>query len=267
MRVLILGILTAGLVAPPSHAVDTVTCQGKPATIVQSEGVVEGTGGDDVIVGGHDTEVRARGGADTICVSGGHVDGGPGVDSVELRGIDHEEFSTLTDLEHLDVTTDFGIDAVDLRWTEVPAVLSGSIDGGDSEDLVRARAPERVRLDLQRGRVTLGPGLGLAIGGFENATAVAPRVRLVGDRARNYLRLSGCDLAARGGDGRDRLWLLDKLVAETCRGARLTGQDGNDKLRGGARGDVLLGGRGRDRADGGPGLDTCAAEKEFGCER
>lgn len=142
------------------------------------------------------------------------------MDSVEVRGIDHEEFSTLTDLEHLDVTTDFGIDAVDLRWTEVPAVLSGSVDGGDSED-----------------------------------------------RARNYLRLSGCDLAARGGDGRDRLWLLDKLVAETCRGARLKGQDGNDKLRGGARGDALLGGRGRDRADGGPGLDTCAAEKEFGCER
>jgi Ca2+-binding RTX toxin-like protein len=265
VRCLVLSVVAAALVAPGAQAADGETCQGKPATIVQTTGTVQGTGGDDVIVGGHDTKVVAGSGEDTVCGTGGQVDGGAGVDSVEVRGIDHEEFMTLTDLEHLDVDLAVGIDGVRLKWTETPAELSGSINGGDDTDIVTARA-EHVTVDLQKGRIKLGPGASLTVGGFENAGAFGRRARLRGDDERNYLYISGCDIAARGGEGRDRLWVPRKKVVGDCDGALLRGGSGNDKFRGTPRNDVLVGGPGRDVADGNAGIDTCVAEKEYDCE-
>jgi Ca2+-binding RTX toxin-like protein len=262
-----LALLTAGLPAPTAQAVaDAVECQGQPATIVQSEGIVEGTDGDDVIVGGRDTKIRAGKGDDTICVTGGRVRGGQGRDSVEMRGTDNEDFVLLRDIEDVDVETGWGLDGVRLLWSRTPDVLTGTIDGGDSDDVVSARAG-RVTVDLMRGRVTVGRDAFLSLTGFENAAAEGFRARVLGDDERNRLYLSGCRIAAEGRGGNDLIDVLQHAVGAACAGGRVRGQGGNDRLRGGKKADVLLGGAGRDRADGGPGVDRCVAEKEYGCER
>ena len=88
----------------PVAAVDRRSClpqpptrpaRASPPTIVQPEGIVQGTDGDDVIVGGAETKVRAGEGDDTICVTGGRVEGGDGDDSAEMRGTDGADFVEL----------------------------------------------------------------------------------------------------------------------------------------------------------------------------
>lgn len=87
------ALLIIGLVMViPSTDVDAAppTCDGKPATIVGTEGddVLRGTDGDDVIVGlgGHDRLV-GRGGNDTLCGYAGEdtLVGGSG-DDVMIGG-------------------------------------------------------------------------------------------------------------------------------------------------------------------------------------
>ena len=86
------ALLIVGVVMViPSPAADAAPplCDGKPATIVGTEGDddLRGTNGDDVIVGlgGHDL-IKGRGGNDTLCGNGGRdtLVGGPGDDV--LRG-------------------------------------------------------------------------------------------------------------------------------------------------------------------------------------
>jgi Ca2+-binding RTX toxin-like protein len=266
-----LAIAVAGpaVSVPASAHATAAECQGKPATIVQSEGIVTGTAGDDVIVGGATTKVLAGAGDDTVCTTGGDVDGGAGVDSVEMRS-DGEYSPQLTDLEHLDVVSDNSLAGVSLTWTETPRVLTGSVvrpAAGTLDGGVVARA-ERVTVDLQQGFIKLGPGLALAIDGFKDAYGIGGHVRLQGDDQRNYLHLSGCNAVARGGDGNDHMWIERHKGAGDCAPARLLGQRGNDRLNGSRRGDVLIGGPGRgDTADGWSGNDLCIAEKKDDCER
>src|SRR5262245_43346108 len=87
LRVALAGVLVApaALVASgaaaPSYAAST--CQGHLATIEGTGGILTGTERADVIVShGRDTEVRALGGNDLICVEGGDVSTGAGDDSV-----------------------------------------------------------------------------------------------------------------------------------------------------------------------------------------
>jgi Ca2+-binding RTX toxin-like protein len=71
---------------PPGQA--TPTCNGKPATIVGTDGGenIEGTRGPDVIVGlgGNDINILGRGGSDVICGGRGwdFLWGGPGNDTL-----------------------------------------------------------------------------------------------------------------------------------------------------------------------------------------
>ena len=72
---------TVAVAAPP-------LCDGKPATIVGTEGDddLRGTDGDDVIVGlGGDDLIKGRGGNDTLCGNAGkdRLVGGPGDDVIE----------------------------------------------------------------------------------------------------------------------------------------------------------------------------------------
>ena len=118
-----------------------------------------------------------------------------------------------------------------------------------------------LRVDLRRGRVRLGEGLGFALSGVDDIGITARKIRAVGNYGRNFFFLSGCDVVARGADGNDRLWVTDKKVARTC-GVRLYGQAGNDKMIGTNRNDVLVGGQGRDRADAGGGRKESLHRRE-----
>ena len=95
--------LTLGL---PAHAAPTITCQGKPATVVGSTG----TEGDDVmvVVPQRDVTAQALGGDDTICIAaapeGGIrsviVDAGAGDDTVvnESADVDDVWYTTILGL-------------------------------------------------------------------------------------------------------------------------------------------------------------------------
>ncbi len=268
------AVAVAGLtVAVPVPAQATAAlCQGKPATIEQADGTVQGTAGDDVIVGGARTNVLAGAGNDTVCTIGGDVDGGPGEDSIEMRlAAGNDWGATLKDLEHFDVDFLDTLANASLRWTETPAVLTGSIGrpapAGTFDGSVIAKA-EKVTVDLKRGFVKLGPGLVLTVDGFKDASAVGRKVRVRGDDQRNYFHVAGCDVVASGGDGNDHMWIERNKFAGNCAPARLLGQRGHDRLYGGKTNDVLIGGPGRgDTAVGGPGKDVCIAENEGECER
>jgi Ca2+-binding RTX toxin-like protein len=282
---LALALALAGLpLAAPAQAA-AETCQGKEATIVKKTGTVVGTDGDDVIVGGAYTIVQAGAGNDTVCVTGGKVDGGTGVDSIEMVGEPYDEGSgpTITDFELLDVRTFFHLGIVNLEWTEVPSELSGTViasyDAGPraaamvlDNPTVYLKAPEAseygLRVDRRSQQVSLGEGLVFSLTGVNDIGMTAHRIRAFGDDARNYFFLIGCDVVARGGDGNDRLWMTDyKTIDKSCPGARLFGQRGPDKLAGTNRNDTLIGGQDKDRAYGGAGKDRCVAEKKGACER
>jgi Tol biopolymer transport system component len=66
-----------------------VTCQGLPADNVSTEGVIEGTAGGDVLVGGAGANtIRSFGGDDVICAGRGRdtVSGGSGADDIYGQG-------------------------------------------------------------------------------------------------------------------------------------------------------------------------------------
>jgi Ca2+-binding RTX toxin-like protein len=80
--------------APPTQCVKGATptpseggqCQGKPATVIASDGVATGTPQADVILGSKDSDlIRGRGGDDTICGRGGkdEIKGGQGEDRIQ----------------------------------------------------------------------------------------------------------------------------------------------------------------------------------------
>jgi Ca2+-binding RTX toxin-like protein len=285
-----LVLVASGIPFAASAQVAVETCQGKQVTIVQEGSEVEGTDGDDVIHASalyNGINVHAGAGDDTVCFSSGSVtystvDGGTGDDSIEARSPTSDEGRlTLRDFEHLDVKTYYHLSGIELEWTETPSVLDGSVDASYYPD---PRASARyldnptvylkvggdattLRVDLRRGRVRLGDGLGFDLTGVDDIGMTAEKLRGFGNDNRNYFFLSGCDVVARGGDGNDRLWMRDRKGDRHCPGARLYGQHGRDKLRGSDRNDRLVGGADRDRADGGNGKDRCLAEKEFTCER
>jgi Ca2+-binding RTX toxin-like protein len=265
--------VAASLLSPTGAAgVEGETCQGRPATIVQSEGVVHGTEGDDVIVGGRDTRVLALAGDDTVCVGGGRVDGAEGTDTVEVRGTDAADRVRLADVEVVDVELGAGADRIGLLPDDT-STISGRLDGGDGEDVVRVSAPDSVTVNLATRRLVLGPRQRATLSGFEGASAVSWSVasRLVGDAGDNHLRLestSDCGGRVLGGAGDDVISAGRTDVHETCLGIRAYGGPGDDLLRGSAFDDVLVGGPGRDRAVGGEdeGRDLCRAEVRRGCE-
>ena len=71
MRALSILVVVAILAVVPStsSAEDGATCQGHRPRWCSCRGIVQGTDGDDVIIGGARTKVRGHDGRDTICVT------------------------------------------------------------------------------------------------------------------------------------------------------------------------------------------------------
>ena len=215
---------SAAKAAPP-------LCDGKPATIVGTEGddVLRGTNGDDVIVGrGGDDRLMGGGGNDTLCgqrgndaLVGGSGDdvlvGGPGSDWVSYgRAPFHQDRPNGVVVRLAAGTaTGWGIDQltsieniIGSRWRDhlVGNRFSNVIKGGDGWDKIKGR------------------------------------------RGNDHL-LGGPDTDALWGDaGND---LLDGHEG----GESLYGGWGNDILRGGPGHDFLIPGGGDDIVDGGGDTD------------
>lgn len=274
MRLAALGVLATVLVNVPSAAQAADTCQGKTATIVDTDGgTVEGTDGDDVILvsGGDDrNSIVAKGGNDTICLGEGVVFAGDGRDSVYVGGEVPTEYLDIRDAEDLDITTGAGgafVQLGDIRHG------SGSVDvsGGAALTLI---GKNKVELDLEDDYVRLDDGRYDLLGN-PGVFSIARKVTLVGDSADNSLRINqyACQATIKGGKGDDKLEMAgsdgDLPFPENCgkRRPHLYGQKGDDTLTGRAFDDVLVGGPGKDAAYGGRGTNTCRAETEKNCQR
>lgn len=254
-------------------------CQGQPVTIVSNGSDAEGTNGPDVIVavaGAFNLNVDGRGGADLICVSGNpprgwhtYVDGGNGVDSLELTFGNAANSLVVQDVDVLDIDLGDGFDRLRLDRF---AHGSGRIDGGGDSAALSASVRE-FDLDLMAGVMATNDGDGrYSIDRFRQVRIQAGRVVISGDAQANRFKVNACVATVRGGRGGDTLVNLSPAHRPTfvgdCRPkVRLIGQAGDDRLTGSSADDVLVGGRGRDRADGRTGTDRCVAEKETNCER
>ncbi|MBJ7358976.1 hypothetical protein [Nocardioides sp.] len=272
------------LLAAPSTAISSATaapatCQGKVATInVDSpDGVttaVPGTASDDVISTTGSVEIEALAGDDVICMETGYVNGGDGTDAVQVQGSDAREFLDVRFAEDLDLSLGGGRDSVVLIYSSGGA---GVVRGGSGADSVIVASRQSVRADLRQHHLSIDETGSYDLRGFEEIQATGRAVTLKGDDRGNALSglTSACRITIKGRGGKDDLRVHGNglgLVPQggECRNrsTRMLGGGGNDHLRGGlAFNDTLLGGPGRDTADGRDGFDTCRAEVRRRCER
>jgi len=284
--------LAAGAVeAPPM-------CFDRPATIVGTPGddVLSGTSGDDVIVGLEGTdEITSSGGEDRVCagpndlsvdadgvpryervtVENGYVDGGPGLDRIEMG------FGARVIISRSNPTV---VDDQGRRWPErilVDNADSVQIHGGDGPDQVD------VGLAAETGQAYIDAGAGhdvvLCFGddqgescdlrggrgiGNDRLRAIgASQALVLGASGNDVLSAVEGDLELDGGPGNDALFTRD-AESETLRG-----QDGADRLvadsfvlslgphilQGGAGDDYLEGHEVSERFGGGAGTDVVHA--------
>jgi len=272
LRALSLLLAIAGLaVVAPASAADGESCQGKPATIVQKNGLVEGTDGDDVIIGGRDTVVRARGGDDVICVRGGDVSGGAGgeIDRVQVRGTGADDVVRVRNVADVRARLGAGDDRLVVRLDK-DYPIGGRIDMGEGRDELVLRFPSALILDLEDDYFTVFSVFGnVSLKRLEDVDAVARSSAIVsGDEQNNRLRVTSCSAQVSGGRGNDVLSVAKPSACDRPRRPTYAyGQRGDDVLRGAAGSDVLVGGPGRDSADGRAGRDSCDAEVLISCER
>ena len=281
MRTVIAALVLAGLVAVPAHAAEGETCQGKPATIVGGVSGAKGTEGDDVIVVRTDTtslfEVEALGGQDTICIEGpapvdhgpedivSFVDGGEGVDRLEVTASAEDDDLEVYDVEQVDIALLGGDDRLVLPDS---LILPSNVAGGTGQNRLTLSFPGRLVADLNDELLVLD-GVRSTLRAFQKVRASAYRAVLEGSAASEILQGAGCRVEVRGGKGDDFLTARAYKYGKGChvRGADLSGQQGNDRLRGTTKNDRLVGGPGRDRANGKGGIDSCDAEMRKACER
>ncbi len=222
---------TAGLILsllPATSPAQMPTCNGKEVTIVAaSEGVTNGTDGDDVILGSTQSdEISAGAGNDTICALEGDdgISGGPGSDFID------------------------GGEGTD--WLNFPV---------DSE--------AGLVVDLSAGYATWKDETDeILLGTIENVTrpgcADSAADTLIGDGDDNlFWGGSGPDLLV-GNAGDDQLFGSDNAPpSDAICVDRYEGD--HDRLEGGEGDDVLAGESGDDRLDGGPGRDALSGGGEF----
>jgi Ca2+-binding RTX toxin-like protein len=290
--------LTVALVVPstmaltgpvaPTYAAATV-CQGQPATIEGSTGIISGTEGNDVIVStGPDTDVRALGGNDLVCVVGGFVYSGLGDDSV----VSTAPAGTLTfvflsggtdsfvggaggsdvivdEISSFHVTMSGG-GTMELNPTSTPG--TGTVDFGASGGNLYAFGEKTARVDLAAQTASIDGLLTVTTVGLHHATATGCKVRMKGDDERNVLDAFGHNIVMSGGGGRDTLARVGNgfdLDLPECGAYKsvFRGEAGPDRMSGRLGDDILIGGRGHDVANGAGGVDTCRTEVRKNCER
>jgi Ca2+-binding RTX toxin-like protein len=266
---------------PAAHAaVVDETCQGQPATIVGGPGRVDGTDGDDVIVvnttSASLTEVSALGGDDTICVNGplpfdtgpedivSFVQGGLGIDSLQVVASRADDDLEVYGVESVDIRMRGGDDRLVLAALTSPSAVAG---GSGHNSLTLSAASARLVIDLEDELMEINDSAS-TLNGFTKVRASATNIDLRGSARNETLQAWGCTTEIRGGKGNDFLTAASLKGSKTCsRGALLLGQQGGDRLRGTIWNDRLVGGPGRDLANGRAGTDQCVAEAKQACER
>lgn len=241
---------------------------------------IQVTSADDVAI---DTGAQtiALGGRPTLTMkgfTGFRVVAQDGPASFSFAGSDRDEQLLMEFWEATPHTVDMGAgdDAVHYYSYGRRAAAGSTYTGGPGRDELELTLPDEVDLDLdlQRGRLALGPRrneVTIPAEGFEDATLMAEDVEVVGTGRPNLVYVLACRSRVEGRGGDDRLVAFDVVIDErlACKGSRNTflGGRGDDVLEGTFRRDRLIGGPGRDRADGQKGRDTCQAERTRSCER
>ena len=279
---LVLTLVFSGLWLPlPASA--GITCFGRPATIVGTDGAEEwlvGTDESDVIVGlGGSDEIDGRGGDDFICGNSGSdgISGGPGAD--RIHGNAGHDFYGGDDPGSDVVFGGFGDDyfgedysSSDDKYTGGPGddfflgeAGDDIIYGGPGQEFVSfIFAPSPITIDLVKGEA-LGWGAD-RLYGVENAQGGDFSDVIRGDDGPNWLvggasnREFGDDrLVGRGGDDR----LDDSFAGDDI----LLGGRGDDAFMLGIGDDLARGGRGTDAVMfpiAGPGMDGIVLNLETG---
>lgn len=158
----------------------------------------------------------------------------------------------------------------DNLWTRSQDV--GSVGGGPGKDWLRVEADKTTSritplfADLEKGIVRLAGSEGMRLDGWEKTSFTEANFSTINATARDDdLVVWGCGNTIRGRGGDDVLTGYDCDGGPKL-GVRIDGGAGNDYLTGTLFRDQLIGGPGRDRADGRGGGDRCAVEiKGYGC--
>jgi Ca2+-binding RTX toxin-like protein len=236
-----------------------------------------GSAGNDIVNGGRGNDLAFLGdGNDTFVWNPGDgsdiVEGQAGNDTLVFNGSnDNENFDIsangsrarlfrdvgnvtmdMNGVENIDITARGGADTItvnDLTGTDVKQVaidLAGTpgtnVGDGQADTVVinGTNGNDRILVTNNNGVVTVsGLAEEVTISNFDANDRLVIN-GLGGDDVIIATGLSGMQLTANGGDGRDVL----------------IGSPGNDILTGGAGDDVLIGNGGRDVLDGGPGNNT-----------
>ena len=265
-----------------ANSADPPTCLGRAATIVGA-GEINGTTGDDVIVGSAGADrISALGGDDVVCDGAGAdtvdlgegddtlsthtardphdvLDGGPGADTVHYRR------TKALKLTLGNTATDDG------EYSEADQLLGfeGAIGGSGNDVLVGSDGPNTLLGGAGNDRITGGPGADFA-GGQDGNDILAesdggdavddidggPGIDEVsyGGRVEPvWIHLDGSHSSGRSGEG-------DGISGvENARGGQgfdhLYGTDGPNKLYAGGDIDVVYDGLGADTVDGGADCD------------
>lgn len=199
-------------------------------------------------------DVTAGGGEDLLGVVPGvvvHADLGP--------GDDHVEFATT--YTGPGSTFDLGAGRDSLRFE-------------DDYDAIDGPGDTTLRANF-RSEVLVWRGVQSVLRGAEDLSAVARRIVVGGDAEANEIHTTGCHITLKGRGGDDRLFMRISHSGDEMpfrcgknnkKGSwRALGNGGDDLLHGGNQHDVLIGGPGRDVADGWKrGDDICNAERTKG---
>jgi Ca2+-binding RTX toxin-like protein len=254
--------------------------------------VVNGGGGDDVIVPGPITSAVPCSPSECLGIGSQTFEGGPGNDVVYgERGNDHLSGGAGNDQLFGGIGDDL------LKGGLGNDRLSGgfgadSIDGEADNDYVRGDGTVDTILDSGGGSDTLSYSTGIAPGFFDNHSfdpVAAGGLPPLDDERGVYLDLGGTvgdNGVAPAGGGVDKVegsafetvigtpfsdYIVGTDASETIYGGggadAILGKGGDDILRGGADGDHLDGGNGNDTLDGGSGSDHCqSGATETACE-
>jgi Ca2+-binding RTX toxin-like protein len=283
--VLALLIATSGL----ALAQQAPTCNGKTATIHGLSGTIDGTEGDDVIVGSANSDqITAKGGNDTICGLGGsdvirpglgddYLDGGSHVEEADSGGHLGDTVSYVNAPNG--VTVDLqGLGGFNAEGEGIDIIVNTEqVAGSDFDDTLRGDSgPNRlggfVGDDVLFGRdgeddltgdvgadiLSPGAGDGDIVDGGEGDDTVSYR------GATGAVQVSLFDGVASGSWGSDSLTFIENAAgsnfADTIVGDdtanQLLGYKGDDTINGLGDADLLDGGKDDDNFHGGGGQDS-----------